>query len=385
MAGGKLTYGMVGGGPGAFIGAVHRHALALDGEAVLAAGAFSSRAEASREMGEELGLDPARVYTSYEEMARREAALPENERIDFVVVVTPNHLHVPVATAFVEHGFDVVCDKPLSTHLDDARRLAALVEEKNVVFALTHNYSGYPMVKEARAMVEDGVLGTVRKVIVEYLQGWLSTPVEQTGSKQASWRTTPELAGAGALGDIGTHAEHLARYVTGLGIERVCADVNTFVENRKLDDDASVLLGFGGGAKGVLTCSQIAVGEENRLSLRVYGTEASLEWRQESPNELVVRRASGPREVYTRGMDGLSEAAQRATRVPAGHPEAFIEAFANVYRDALRAVRARKSGAHVDLADFDVPTAQDGIAGLAFIRAVLESSERGGWVDVTDS
>lgn len=379
----KLRYGMVGGGPGAFIGDVHRMAVRLDGLADLVAGAFSSSAEKSQQQGRALGLDPRRVYGSFEEMAEQEAALPESERIDFVSIVTPNHLHFAACVAFLERGFHIVCDKPLTTTLEDAETLCRMVAERRVVFALTHNYSGYPMVKEARALVAGGALGTLRKVVVEYSQGWLSTPVEREGSKQAEWRTDPKLAGAGALGDIGTHAEQLARYVTGLDFARLCADVSTFVEGRQVDDDANVLLQFAGGAKGVLHCSQIAAGEENGLRLRVYGSEGSLAWRQEEPNVLLVRSLGGPDRVLRRGGAGLSAAAQHATRIPAGHPEAFLEAFANVYANAIRTIAARIAGDDPDPLDRDFPTVQDGARGVHFIQTTLESSRVGGWVDAT--
>jgi predicted dehydrogenase len=377
----KLRLGMVGGGPGAFIGAVHRRAAAYDGLAELVAGSFSADAAKSRAQGRELHLDDRRVYTSYQEMAEREAALPADERIDAVSVVTPNHLHVPVATAFVERGFHVICDKPLSTGLEECEALCRLVAEKKVVFALTHNYSGYPLVKHAREMVRSGELGEIRKVMAEYSQGWLSTLVEATGSKQADWRTDPARAGAGAIGDIGSHAEHLARYVTGLELERLFADVSTFVEGRRIDDDANMLLQFGGGAKGVLVCSQISVGEENRLSLRVYGTEGSLEWRQEEPNFLIVRRADRPVEVLKPGHAFLSPPARHATRLPSGHPEAFPDAFANIYSNALRTIAARGAGREPDPLDLDFPTVQDGAVGVHFILTALESGRRGEWVD----
>lgn len=372
---------MVGGGPGAFIGDVHRRAARLDGLATLVAGAFSSDAERSRDFGRSLGLGPARAYGSFEEMAEREAALPDGERIDFVSIVTPNHLHFPVCRAFIERGFHVVCDKPVTTTLEDAEALCRLVAERGVVFALTHNYTGYPLVKQARALVAGGALGALRKVVVEYSQGWLATPVEQTGSKGAVWRTDPKLAGAGALGDIGTHAENLARYVTELELERLCADVSTFVEGRRVDDDASILLQFEEGTKGILHCSQVAVGEENNLNLRVYGTEGSLAWRQEEPNALTLRTLDGTERVIRRGADTLSDAAKHATRLPAGHPEAFFEAFANVYANAMRTISARLAGEEPDPLDLDFPTVQDGAVGVHFIQTALESGRQGGWVD----
>ena len=376
----KLRFGMVGGGPGAFIGGVHRRAATLDGLAELVAGAFSSDAAKSRAQGRELHLRPERVYEGYEAMAEREAALPEGDRIDFVSIVTPNHLHYRVAKAFIERGIHVICDKPMTTTLEDAEALGRLVRERTVVFALTHNYSGYPLVKQARALVQTGRIGTVRKVVAEYSQGWLSTLVEATGQKQADWRTDPARAGAGAIGDIGSHAEHLARYVTGLEIERLSADVSTFVEGRRIDDDANMLIQFQGGAKGILFCSQISVGEENRLSLRVYGTEGALEWKQEEPNVLVVRRANGPTEVYKPGHPFLAPAAQHATRLPSGHPEAFFEAFANVYANAMRTMSARLAGEQPAPLDLDFPTVDDGLAGVRFILSAVESGRRGEWI-----
>lgn len=372
---------MVGGGPGAFIGAVHHRAATLDGMATIVAGAFSSNADRSREQGAAYGLAPDRTYASFDEMARREAELPEGERIDFVSIVTPNHLHFPVAKAFIERGIHVVCDKPLTTTLDDAESLCRLVKKHGVVFALTHPYTAYPMVRQARALVQDGALGTVRKIIVEYSQGWLSTPLEQTGNKQADWRTDPARAGAGAIGDIGTHAEHLARFITGLEMEQLLADVSSFVPGRRIDDDANMLVRYKGGAKGVLFCSQISVGEENRLAIRVYGTTASLEWHQQDPNFLTVRHPDGPTETYKPGHAFLAPAAQRGTRLPAGHPEGLHEAFANIYSNAMRVMLARTAGETPDPLDLDFPTVRDGAAGVHFIQAALQSGRTGEWVD----
>lgn len=380
----KLRYGMVGGGPGAFIGAVHRRAAELDGLAEIVAGAFSTDPERSRSQGAALHLDPARVYGSYEEMAAREAERPVGDRIDVVVIVTPNHVHYPAARAFIERGFHVICDKPMTTTLGDAESLCRLVREHGVVFALTHNYSGYPLVKQARAMVRDGALGALRKVVVEYTQGWLSTLLEQGGQKQADWRTDPARAGAGVLGDIGSHAEQLARYVTGLEIERMCADVGTVVEGRRVDDDANLLLRYEGGVRGVLHCSQVAAGEENRINLRVYGSKASLEWSQEDPNQLIVRYGDAPLQILKRGNAYLAPEAQRAARLPSGHPEAFFEAFANVYGNALRTIAARVAGADPDPADLDFPTVQDGAVGVHFIETALKSGRGaagGRWLD----
>ena len=382
-----LTYGMVGGGPGAFIGAVHRAAARLDGTSELVAGAFSSDPRRSRQQGEALHLDDDRVYGSYQEMADREAERPPDERIDFVSIVTPNHLHFPVARAFVERGFHVVCDKPLTTSLQEAEVLCEMADAHDVVFAVTYTYSGYPLVKHARALVQSGAIGDVRRVVCEYPQGWLSAPVEEEGNKQAAWRTDPGTAGAGVLGDIGTHAEHLVRYVTGHRLTRLCADVGTVVDGRAVEDDVSVLCRWGGAGdrevRGLLYCSQISQGEENNLRLRVYGTDGSVDWRQEDPCRLVVRRNSQPMEVHTHGSDYLADAARRTSRLPPGHPEGFIEAFANIYRAAGRAMAARLAGETPEGRDLDVPTVQDGAIGVHFIETALESGRREAWVDAT--
>lgn len=377
---------MVGGGPDAFIGAIHRSAAALDGEMELVAGAFSSSPEKSTRQGEDLHLSPDRVYETYEAMAEREAARPPEERIDFVSIVTPNFLHYDIAATFIEKGFHVVCDKPVTTTLEDAEDLCRRVEENEVVFALTHNYSGYPMVKQARALVDQGTLGELRKIVVEYPQGWLAQRLEEEGNKQATWRTDPKKAGAGALGDIGTHAEHLARYVTGLEIERMCADVGSVVEGRSIDDDASILLRFEEGVRGLLHCSQISAGEENNLRLRVYGTEAGLDWRQEDPHRLrLLTDINGdtPQQVYTHGRAYLDESVQPFIRTPQGHPEGFIEAFANIYRSAGRTIAAREAGSEPEPHDLDFPTVQDGAIGVHFIKKALESDRKEAWVDAS--
>ena len=379
---------MVGGGPGAFIGDVHRRAIRLDGLATLVAGVFSSDPDRSRAHAAELGVE--RAYGSYHEMADAEAG--RDDGVEVVSVVTPNWLHAPVARAFIERGISVVCDKPMTTTLDDAEGLVRAVREHGVVFALTHNYTGYPLVKQARALVADGAIGEVRKVVAEYSQGWLATAVEREGSKQAAWRTDPEKAGAGALGDIGSHAENLAAYVTGLRLDRLCADIRTVVPGRAVDDDANVLLryaapdgGAGGaqtaGAGGVLHCSQIAAGLENDLRLRVSGTEGTLTWRQEEPNALVLNPREGRERVYRRGHDDLAPAARHATRLPPGHPEAFFEAFANVYANALRTISARRDGREPAPLDLDFPTVEDGARGVHFILTALESGRREAWVD----
>jgi predicted dehydrogenase len=378
----KLKYGMVGGGPDAFIGAVHRHAAALDGEMEIVAGSFSSSPEKSREQGRELHLDPDRVYGTYREMAEMEARRSPGDRIDFVSIVTPNHLHYDVARSFLEVGIHVVCDKPMTNSLEDAEDLCRLVAHHNLVFALTHNYTGYPMVKQARDLVQAGELGEVRKIVVEYPQGWLSTLLEETGQKQATWRADPAKAGvSSALGDIGTHAENLAEYITGCKMDEILADFGTMVEGRSLEDDASVLIRYQGGARGILYASQISVGEENNLRIRVYGTEAGLRWAQEHPNWLHVVRQDRPEKIYKRGNDYVSPAAAHASRLPAGHPEAFIEAFANIYRNAGRTIAAKISGHDPDPLDLDFPSVQDGARGVHFLHAALKSHTERRWVD----
>jgi predicted dehydrogenase len=378
----KIRYGMVGGGPGAFIGAVHRKAAALDGEIELVAGAFSSDPDKSRQQGRELLLDPARVYGSYQEMAEKEAKRPAGDRMDFVAIVTPNHVHFPVARTFIEAGLHVVCDKPMTTTIEDAESLCRLVRQHGVVFALTHNYTGYPMVKEARELVRAGALGTLRKVVVEYPQGWLSTFLEGAGAKQAVWRTDPSQAGVSScIGDIGSHAENLARYITGLEMEEICADLTIFVPGRKLEDDGNLLVHYQGGARGILYASQISVGEENNLRIRVYGTDASLEWHQENPNYLYVRYPDGPEKVYKRGNGYLAEITQHHSRIPFGHPEAFIEAFANIYLNAARTMAAKIAGEAPGPFDTDFPTVQDGAVGVHFIHKAVESGNKRRWVD----
>ena len=370
---------MVGGGPGAFIGAVHRMAAALDGEWELAAGAFSASPERSREQGRELGLDPARVYGDYRDMAMAESALgPEGGAIDAVGVVVPNRLHRPVATAFLEAGFHVVCDKPLTTTVAGARKLRDTVVRTGRVFALTHNYTGYPMAKEARRQVRAGRLGTVRKVVAEYAQGWLSDRLEDTGHKQAAWRLDPERAGpSSAVADIGSHVHNLVHYVTGLEIESVFADLDCLVPGRSMEDDAGILVRFGGGARGVFHVSQVCAGEENGLRLRVYGDKGGLDWRQERPDQLRLLFDAEPRRTLTRGSPYLSDAARDAARLPPGHPEGFVEAFANVYRSAGRAIGAAIVGRDAGPRDF--PDHEDGVRGVEFVDAVLRSAKRGRW------
>lgn len=367
--------GMVGGGRGAFIGGVHRMAAALDGMIELVCGAFSSNPEKSRLSGEDLYLPANRVYGSYEEMILQEKKLPEGERMDFVAIVTPNHVHFGPAKMALENGFHVVCDKPLCFNMEEAKELEKLVKETGLIFALTHNYTGYPMVKQARAMIKNGDIGDIRKVVVEYPQGWLSTKLEDSDQKQAAWRTDPKRSGiAGAMGDIGTHAENLAEYITGLKITEMCADLSAFVDGRALDDDGNVLLRFDNGAKGILHASQIAAGEENDLNIRVYGTKAGLQWHQMLPNSLVVKWLDKPKEILRTGVGNLYPASLAATRIPAGHPEGYLEAFANVYRNFAKCVQARLDGVDVDPIYQDFPTVQDGVRGMLFIEKVVASS-----------
>nr|WP_246350801.1 Gfo/Idh/MocA family oxidoreductase [Deinobacterium chartae] len=366
---------MVGGGQGAFIGAVHRMAAALDGQIEFVAGALSSTRERALASGRALGLEERRNYGSWEEMLERELSLPASERIDFVSVVTPNHMHYPVARAFAEAGIHVVCDKPLVHSSAQAADLLDTAARSGVVFAVTYNYTGYPMVRQAREMVRSGQLGEIRKVIVEYHQGWLATHLEAQGNKQADWRTDPARSGiAGAVGDIGSHAENLVSTVTGLELEAICAELTTFVPGRQLDDDASLLLRFSGGARGVLMCSQIEIGGENDLRLRVFGTRGSLSWRQEDPNELHFYPLEGPEQVLRRAGGYLGPAAARATRLPSGHPEAFLEAFANVYLGAAAAIRARQEGRTPEAGEADYPTLEDGARGVHFIEKTVESA-----------
>lgn len=370
----KLRMGMVGGSLDAFIGAVHRIAAALDGQIELVAGAFSSNPEKSKATGKALYLDEDRVYGSYEEMILKEKELPEDKRIDFVSIVTPNHMHYGPAKLALENGFHVICDKPMTISVEQAEDLARLVKETGLVFALTHNYTGYPMVKQAKQMIAAGEIGKLRKIIVEYPQGWLSQPLEASGNKQASWRTDPAQSGAGGgLGDIGTHAENLTEYVTGSKISQLCADLSIFVEGRPLDDDGNVLIRLENGAKGVLVYSQVANGEENALAIRVYGETGGLEWRQQEPNSLIHRTNSSYRVLRT-NVGSLHQAASAHSRIPAGHPEGFLEAFANIYRNFAYAVRAHQEGKPQDPL-YDFPTVEDGLRGLKFIEAVLASSK----------
>jgi predicted dehydrogenase len=367
--------GMVGGGKDAFIGSVHRMAAALDGEIELVCGAFSSNPEKSKASGEALYLPADRVYSTFEEMIQKEKALPEGVRMDFVSIVTPNHMHFPPAVMALENGFHVMCDKPVTLNLQEAKELKAVIDRTGLLFGLTHNYTGYPMVKEAREMVRSGKLGKIRKVIVEYPQGWLAQLLEATGNKQAEWRTDPARSGAaGCMGDIGTHAENLAEYITGLKITELCADLTTFVEGRQLEDDGNVLLRFDNGAKGVLHASQICNGEENDFNIRVYGEFGGLQWWQMEPNTLIYKtNEEGARRIRT-GVGNLSDITKANIRIPAGHPEAFLEAFANVYRNFALTLKARLSGQEPNPIYLDFPGIEEGLRGLAFVDTCLASA-----------
>lgn len=372
----KLRMGMVGGGRGAFIGAVHRMAAALDGQIELVCGAFSSDPAKSRVSGLDLFLPEDRIYGSFQEMIERERLLPPGERMDFVSIVTPNHQHFPPALMALDSGFHVICDKPLAFTLEEAQQLVDKVAETGLLFGLTHNYTGYPMVKQARDMVAEGALGAIRRVVVAYPQGWLSTKLEDGDQKQASWRTDPARSGiAGAMGDIGTHAENLAEYITGLKIKELCADVAAIVPGRLLDDDASVLLRFDNGARGLLYASQISAGEENALHIYVYGEKGGLEWHQMEPNTLKVKWLDQPMQYLRTGSSGLSAAAQAAARLPAGHPEGYLEAFANIYRNFAHCIRARWANVLPDPMHADFPSVEDGLRGMRFVEAVVRSGK----------
>ena len=379
-----FRYAMVGGGQGAFIGGVHRMAMALDGRYVLAAGALSSDAERALASGRELGLTDSRNHARWQDLLEDELRRPRDERIDMVSIVTPNHLHYEVARTFTEAGFHVVCDKPLCHTSEQAEALVRLSREHGTVFGVTYNYTGYPMVRQAREMARSGALGTLRKVVVEYHQGWLAHNVE--ANKQAAWRLDPQRGGiAGAMGDIGSHAENLVATVTGLQVESLCADLASFGAGRTLDDDASLLLRFAGGARGVMLASQIEAGCENDLRLRVSGTLGTLMWRQEAPNVLEFAPLEGPRQVLTRGSPWLCEAARRATRLPSGHPEAFIEAFANVYVGVAEAMAAREAGRTPAAGEADFPTVADGARGVRFIEKTVASARADAkWTGMVD-
>jgi predicted dehydrogenase len=373
----RIRLGMVGGGRGAFIGAVHRIAARLDDQYELVAGAFSSDPERAAASAADLGV--GRSYGSYAEMAQKEAR--RKDGIEAVAIVTPNHMHAPVALEFLRRGIHVICDKPLTATLPEAKRLAKAAETSGVVFALTHNYTGYPMIRQAREMIADGALGDIRLVNVEYIQDWLAEPIEATGQKQADWRTDPARSGAGgSTGDIGTHAFNLANFVTGLTLQELAADLQSFVPGRRLDDNGHVMLRYTSGARGMLWCSQVAAGQENGLRLRLFGTKAGIEWEQENPNHLWVGPLGQPKYRLTRGGAGTGAAAARMTRIPSGHPEGYLEGFANIYAEAARAIIARRDGVALDAA-VTFPGIREGLEGVAFVDACVRSSRRNGaWV-----
>jgi len=379
----KLRMGMIGGGPGAFIGAVHRTAALMDGTIELVCGAFSSDPARSREMAQQLNLPPGRVYGSYEEMIGREKELPANERMDFVSIVTPNHVHFHPAQLALQAGFHVVLDKPMTLDLAEAKELKRVVEQSGRYFCLTHTYAGYPMIKEAKQQVKNGALGRIRKVFVTYPQGWLHSFLEATDSKQAAWRTDPSKSGkAGCMGDIGTHAFHLAEYITGLKVTRLCADINIVVEGRQLDDDGAALLKFDNGASGVLVASQVLSGEENTLTIKVYGDKGGLEWKHTEPNSLLMLWPDAPMQVLRAGTGYLSALAKHNTRTPSGHPEGFIEAFANHYRNFALCVKAQIDGEQPKEEWLDFPGVEEGVRGMAFIDNVIASgSSDQKWID----
>jgi predicted dehydrogenase len=377
----RIRLGMVGGGEGAFIGAVHRIAARLDDHFTLVAGALSSTTAKSMRSGQALGLE--RVYPDYTTMARTEAA--REDGIEAVAIVTPNDQHAPVAAAFLEVGIHVICDKPVTTTVKDARRLRALATKRGRIFAVTYNYSGYPMVRHARRMVSEGALGQIRVVQVEYPQEWLTERLEATGQKQAAWRTDPQRSGGGGcIGDIGTHAYQLAGFVSGLKLHELCAELSTFVKGRALDDNVQVMLRYENGARGALWASQVAPGNENGLRIRVYGSKGGLEWRQEHPNQLFVSPLGQPTQIVARGTAAANADAARVTRIPAGHPEGYLEGFATLYSEIAQAIRCARPGATIPLeADVSFPTIDDGLDGVAFIEAVLKSSAKGGrWVEL---
>jgi predicted dehydrogenase len=370
---------MVGGGRGAFIGGVHRIAAALDQQCELVCGAFSSDPARSKASGADFFLPPERCYPDFEKMIKTEVELPAGERMDFVAIVTPNHMHFAPAELALRFGFHVLSDKPATFTLAEAKKLQALIKKTGLLYGLTHNYTGYPMVKEARALIAGGKLGKIRKVVVEYPQGWLATRLENTGQKQAAWRCDPKRSGmGGCVGDIGTHAGNLAEYITGLKISELAADATSFVEGRSLDDDINVLLRFDGGAKGVLHASQISVGEENNLNIRVYGEKGGLEWHQVEPNTLLVKWPDRPMETYRTSAGYVGAAAKAATRIPGGHPEGYLEAFANIYKNFINHIRAKAEGKTLSSDDpaLDYPKIEEGVRGMALIEAVVNSSAK---------
>ena len=376
----KIRIGMVGGGKNAFIGGVHRIALRLDGYYELLAGSFSSNFDNSKETGKDLGLAEDRIYETYHEMAEKESA--RSDGIDVVAIVTPNNLHVPIAKIFAEKGIHIICDKPLALSSEEAINLKNIVESKKLIFALTHNYTGYPMVRHARSLIQKGDLGSIRVIQAEYPQDWLTTKAEDSGLKQAEWRTDPKRSGdGGCIGDIGTHAFNLIRFITGLEVDELSADIHTFVKGRLLDDNAQIMLRFKGGAKGAIWSSQVAVGNENNLKIRVFGENGGLEWRQEDPNYLYYTKFGHPTQRVTRGSASASEEANNVTRVPPGHPEGYLEGFANIYSDVCKSLFAQINNQNYDQSNDCYPTIYDGVEGMRFIETVLESSKNNSkWV-----
>lgn len=372
----KLKMGMIGGGKNAFIGAVHRIAANMDGLIELHCGAFSSNPELSLESGKELGLSQDKCYESYTQMIETEAKLSTEERMDFVSIVTPNNAHFAPAMLALENGFHVVLDKPMTLSLEEAKLLEQKVKQTGLYLCLTHTYAGYPMVKQAREMVAKNDFGAIRKIMVEYPQGWLSTDFENAGNKQAVWRTDPSKSGiSGCMGDIGTHAAHLAEYISGLKITQICADINTVVNNRRLDDDGNVLLKFDNGANGILVASQIAAGEENSLKIKVYGEKGGLEWHQMEPNTLIVKWQNAPAQLYRTGNGYLAPIAAFNTRIPSGHPEGYLEAFGNLYKNFALTLQAKLAGKEPSAEMLDFPTVKDGVRGMAFIENVIVSGK----------
>jgi predicted dehydrogenase len=371
----KLRMGMVGGGLTSFIGPVHRKAVGIDGEIELVCGAFSIIPQESKDTGAALYLNPNRVYSTYQEMFEKEKTLPPDQRIDFVSVVTPNHVHFGPSKLALESGFHVLVEKPIAFSLEEAKTLQKIVAKTGLILGLTHTYTGYPLVKEARQMVATGKLGKIRKVFVEYPQGWLATLLEGTGNMQASWRTDPKQSGmGGAIGDIGTHAANLAEYITGSQITEICAMLNAVVKGRHIDDDSSMLVRFDNGASGVLIATQVAAGEENNLNIRVYGEKGGIEWRQQDPNTMLVKWLDKPMEVIRAGKPYLSDQAKAFTRTPAGHPEGYLEAFANIYRAFGKAVRDFKPGKKINAAKYDFPDVEDGVRGMNFVQTAVKSA-----------
>ena len=371
----KIRMGMVGGGQGAFIGAIHRMAASLDGQIELVCGAFSSDPQRSIDSGAALYLPEERCYANYEDMFTAEALLPVNERMEFVAIVTPNHLHFPIAKAAIERGFHVMSDKPATLNLSEVLTLESILVKHDVLYGLTHTYNGYPLVKQAKHLIKQGELGNIVKIVVEYSQGWLASKSDEN-SKQASWRLDPKKSGVSCcMGDIGVHAANLAEYVSGIQITHLCADLTSSITGRALDDDGTVILKFSNGAKGLLFASQIAVGDENNLKLRIYGDKKSMEWSQLEPNTLLLKSNNEPTQLIRTGVGEMCEAAQQATRTPAGHPEGYLEAFANIYLNFVKQIRAHKNGVDCSNQEFDVPSIEDAIRGMAFIENVVQSNQ----------